>query len=78
MSINLGLKMIRGYNPALTIIWNGEAKWADALYEDREGRKRFRVRMRDKKHLYPLVKDCQIPELEGRPPDDPLFYLGYK
>ena len=52
--------------------------WTKALYEDREGKKRFGVIKRDKTRVYPLVADCQIPELEGRPPDDPLFYLGYK
>jgi hypothetical protein len=70
--------LIKRYRVPLTIVWQGHTMWTKALYEDREGKKRFGVIKRDKTRVYPLVADCQIPELEGRPPDDPLFYLGYK
>ena len=63
--ISLGLILKRNYNPFLTIMWNGKAAWASALYEDREGRKRFRVTTRNKQQFYPLVSDCEIPELKG-------------
>jgi hypothetical protein len=64
MSINLGLLLLKRYRVPLTIIWQDHTIWADALYEDREGRKRFRVRKRNKKHIYPLVKDCRVLDLE--------------
>jgi len=62
--INLGLVLIRNYKPSLKILWKGQSLWADSLWEDRTGKKRFRVKQRDKINLYPIVNDCRIPSLE--------------
>ena len=60
----LGLKLIQRYRTAIEIKWKKHTFFASALYEDREGIKRFLVKRRDKKSFYPKVVDCSAEEGE--------------
>ena len=60
----LGLRLIQRYRTAIEIKWKEHIFFASALYEDREGIKRFLVKRRDKKSFYPKVVDCSAEEGE--------------
>jgi hypothetical protein len=79
--LNLGLRVRRRYKTPLTILWEGHTMWTYALYEDREGKKRFGVIKRDKTRLYPLVSECRILDFEEKVirhdlPEDTKDYLN--
>ena len=56
----LGLILLRKYDPAITITWNGQTLWADSIWVDAKGIKRYSVKGRDRVRFYPRVNDCEL------------------